>query len=212
MASGPRVLYLIGQFPAINHGYLLAEIRHLRRLGIDVRVASVNAADRPPEKLSALEREEVAGTYYIKATPLIEVLSAHLAEGLRHPLRYLRGAACSLKLGGPSSRSKLRHLAYFAEAVLLGRKMRSLGITHVHASFSATVAVITTRVFPVTMSFGVYGFGDLHDPVGTRLAERIASSLFVRSINRHGRGQALAASHGAGHKNASPLFPASVAN
>ena len=58
-----------------------------------------------------------------------------------------------------------------------------------HASFSATVALLVTRTFPVTMSFAVYGFGELHDPVGSRLAERIHGAVFVRSINRHGRGQ-----------------------
>ena len=46
-----------------------------------------------------------------------------------------------------------------------------------------------TRTFPVTMSFGVYGYGELHNPSETQLEERVKSSLFVRSISRHGRGQ-----------------------
>ena len=52
MADQRQVLYLIGQFPAINHSYLLAEVRHLRSLGLDVSVASVSPPDRPLEKLS----------------------------------------------------------------------------------------------------------------------------------------------------------------
>jgi glycosyltransferase involved in cell wall biosynthesis len=83
----------------------------------------------------------------------------------------------------------MHHLAYFVEAVLLGRQMRRREIGHVHASFSATVALITTRIFPVTMSFGVYGYGELHDPRRSHLTERIACALFVRSISRNGRGQ-----------------------
>jgi glycosyltransferase involved in cell wall biosynthesis len=59
----------------------------------------------------------------------------------------------------------------------------------VHASFSATVALILAQTFPATMSFGVYGFGELHDPTETLLQERIQGARFVRSISRHGRGQ-----------------------
>jgi glycosyltransferase involved in cell wall biosynthesis len=67
--------------------------------------------------------------------------------------------------------------------------MRACDVSHVHASFSATVGLIVARIFPVTMSFGVYGYGELHNPSETHLAERIRGALFVRSISRHGRGQ-----------------------
>ena len=58
MADRVRLLYLIGQFPAINHSYLLAEVRHLRKLGFDVPVVSVSPPDRPLDKLTDDEREE----------------------------------------------------------------------------------------------------------------------------------------------------------
>jgi hypothetical protein len=35
MLDQTRLLYLIGLFPAINHSYLLAEVRHLRACGSD---------------------------------------------------------------------------------------------------------------------------------------------------------------------------------
>jgi colanic acid/amylovoran biosynthesis glycosyltransferase len=189
MASPTRLLYLIGQFPAINHGYLLAEVRHLRTLGIDVRVASVSPADRPPEELSEVEREESARTFYIKSLPAAKIPLLVLTEFLLHPLRFLSGLFFSLKLAGIKPASIAYHLAYFSEAVVVGRYMRQCGVTHVHASFSATVALIVTHVFPVTMSFGVYGFGELHNPSQTHLAERIQGAVFVRSISRFGRGQ-----------------------
>jgi colanic acid/amylovoran biosynthesis glycosyltransferase len=191
VASPTKLLYLIGQYPAINHGYLLAEIRHLRRLGLQVSVASVSGPDRPMEQLSPVEREEASSTYYIKSVPLLHAVVAQIAEAARHPWRYLRGLVCALQLAGASIRGLACHLAYFVEAVLVGREMRRRGLSHVHASFSATVGLITARTFPVTMSFGVYGFGELHDPVTTCLAARIAGALFVRSISRHGRGQSL---------------------
>jgi len=189
VAEQTKLLYLVGQYPAINHSYLLAEVRHLRSLGFEVPVVSISPPDRPVEKLSPVEREEAARTYYVKAVPAVQVAFLNLGEFLRHPLCYLRGLLVALRLAGVSPRRVAYHLAYFAEAILVGRRMRQCKVAHVHASFSASVALIAARTFPVTMSFGVYGFGELHDPVGTHLAKRIERSLFVRSISRHGRGQ-----------------------
>ena len=189
VAEPMKLLYLVGQYPAINHSYLVAEVRHLRSLGFEVPVVSISPPDRPVEKLSPVEREETARTYYVKAEPAAKVALLNLGEFLRHPLRYLRGLIFALRLAGISPRRVAYHLAYFGEAILVGRRMRQCGVAHVHASFSASVALIAAHTFPVTMSFGVYGFGELHDPVGTHLAERIKGSLFVRSISRHGRGQ-----------------------
>ncbi len=189
MPSPIRLLYLIGQYPAINHGYLLAEVRHLRRLGLEVSVASITPPDRPVEQLSQVEREEAANTYYIKSVPFSRMMWALTAEAVRHPLNYLRGLICALQLAGASFTRIAYHMAYFAEAILVGRQMRRLALSHLHASFTATVGLITARAFQVTMSFGVYGYGELHDPVGSRLTARIERALFVRSISRHGRGQ-----------------------
>lgn len=189
MTDRVRVLYLIGQYPAINHSYLLAEIKHLRSLGIDVKVASVSPPDRPLEKLSPAEREEAEQTYYIKPVPAVRVALLNAGEFFRRPLRYLRGLMLALRLGRGGPRRLAYHAAYFFESILVGRHMRRNGIDHVHASFSATVALLAARTFPVTMSFGVYGFGELHNPTETGLADRVAGALFVRSISRHGRGQ-----------------------
>jgi len=187
--SKPRVLYLIGQFPAINHGYLLAEILHLRRLGFEIYVVSVSPPDRPIAELTEAEREEVERTFCVKSLSTARITILNALEFFRNPSRYLRGVIFTLELAGLAPKRIFYHLAYFAEAVIVGRWMRELSINHLHASFSATVALIASRIFPVTWSFGVYGFGELHDPVATHLKERIQSALFVRSISKHGRGQ-----------------------
>jgi len=187
--SKPRLLYLVGQFPAINHGYLLAEIRHLRQFGFEIEVASISPPDRPPDELTGAEREAAARTYCVKSLPPSRMALMHLSELLRRPWRYWRGLFFTLHLAGAAPKKLLYHLAYFAEAIAVGRRMRELRITHLHASFSATVALIAARTFPLTWSFGVYGFGELHDPTATHLSERISSAGFVRSISKHGRGQ-----------------------
>ena len=69
-----RIAYLIGQYPAINHGYLLREIQLLRELGVEVLAASVNPPDRPDDRLSPAEREAAAQTFYIKTQPLASTI------------------------------------------------------------------------------------------------------------------------------------------
>ena len=189
MNNKPKLLYLIGQFPAINHGYLLAEVRHLRRLGFSLEVISVSPPDRPESALSQIEREEAARTYYIKSLSALRIALLNAAEFFRSPMRCFSGLFFALRLAGPDAKAISYHLAYLAEAVVVGRRMRHLGISHVHASFSATVALIAVRIFPITWSFGVYGFGELHDPSLSHLRERIESARFVRSNSKFGRGQ-----------------------
>lgn len=192
MTDRTKLLYLVGQFPAINHSYLLAEVRQLRSLGIEVSVVSISPPDRPSEQLNPDEREEAGRTYYVKSEPAAKIALLNLSELLRHPLRYLRGLIFALGLArGPVQAAY--HLAYFAEAILVGRWMRRCRISHLYATFSATVALITARTFPVTMSFSVHGFGELHDPIGTHLAARVKGALFVRPISRYGRSQLMLA-------------------
>lgn len=189
MSDRARLLYLIGQFPAINHTYIFEEVKLLRTLGFDVFLASVSPPDRPLHELSPEEREETARTYYIKSVPTAAMLLLNLTEFMRHPLSYLRGLLFALRLGGCGPKQAVYHLAYFAEAVLIGRYMRRHGISHVHANFSATVSLLVTRTFPATMSFVAHGYGELYDPTATHLEERIRGSLFVRSVSRYGRSQ-----------------------
>ena len=72
--SALKLAYLLSQFPAANHTYLLREIRTLRRLGLDVRVASIRPPDRPPEAMTPEELEEIPQTHYIKSLSLLSLL------------------------------------------------------------------------------------------------------------------------------------------
>lgn len=189
VVDNTKLLCLVGQFPAVNHGYLLAEIQRLRELGIAISVASVSPSDRPFRELSPLEQEEAARTFYIKSIPATRVALSNLIEFAGNPLHYLGGLVFAFQLTRGNLGRIAYHAAYFTEAILVGRRMREIGVSHVHAHFSATVALIAARVFPITMSFTVHGFGELHDPVGTCLAKRIEGALFVRSVSRYGRGQ-----------------------
>ena len=187
-----KIGYLVSQYPAVNHTYLLREIRCLRSLGFDVSVISVAPPDRPPERLAPVEREEAALTRAVKTAPFLEILTAHLATLLTRPLAYLRGLATALRLGG-GLRETFYNLFYFLEAVAAGRWLVSSGISHFHVHYSSTVGLLLVRVFPLTMSITFHGRAEFVDPAGFHLRRKVAASVFVCAISHFARSRVMMA-------------------
>ena len=187
--SALKLAYLLSQFPAANHTYLLREIRTLRRLGLDVRVASIRPPDRPPEAMTPEELEEIPQTHYIKSLSLLSLLGAHLVALFSHPGGYWRGLLFPLRTGRGDVKKTLYAFFYFLEAVAVGRWMETNGLSHLHVHFSSTVGLIVATVFPVTVSFTFHGPAEFYDPAGFLLAEKIAAAKFVCAISSFGCAQ-----------------------
>lgn len=142
MSTGPPpIAYLVSQYPAVTHTFVLREIRELRRIGYDIRVASIRAADRPFEQLTAEEQEKQRATYYVKLARFTATFRSHLRTLFSRPLPYFRGMAYALRLGGQKISWIPRNLLYFAEAVALANWMRREGLKDVHTHFSSTVVL-----------------------------------------------------------------------
>jgi glycosyltransferase involved in cell wall biosynthesis len=191
-AAPVRMAYLISQYPAVSHTFILREVRRLRTLGYEVHVVSINPADRPRSAMTNEEQEEAALTYVVKQTSLAVMLSAHVAALCRRPRGYGRGLWTALRLGGLDLRKWLFHLLYFVEAVLLGQWMARKRLTHVHVHFAtpaATVALLAAKIFPVTFSLTVHGPDEFFDAPGYRLAEKITAASFVCCIGSYARSQ-----------------------
>ena len=60
-----RIAYLVSKYPDFSHTFILREVLALRQRGLEIEVASINDAPAP-EKLTQVEREEVARTFYVK--------------------------------------------------------------------------------------------------------------------------------------------------
>ncbi|HLL71060.1 MAG TPA: glycosyltransferase family 4 protein [Pyrinomonadaceae bacterium] len=184
-----RFAYLVSQYPAANHTFILREIKQLRVMGFEIRVASVSAPDRPQARMTAEERAEVDATYYVKSVGLARALSINLGTLFARPAGYLKGLAYALKLGKLDLRKTARNLFYFAESIVVGRWMERERLTHVHAHFSSTVALLLSKTFPVSISMTIHGPAEFVDPVGFSLREKIAASRFVCAISNYGRSQ-----------------------
>jgi colanic acid/amylovoran biosynthesis glycosyltransferase len=184
MRSGISLAYLLSQYPAINHPFMLREVRRLRELGFEIQVASIRPPDRPFDKLTPVERDEARSTFYIKTSCLGGLLRAHLATLFARPASYLGGLYRALRTG-PSG------ILYFAEAVVAGDWMMRHRLSHVHIHYCSTVGWIAARIFPITISITFHGQAEFVNPDGFQLREKIRASLFCRAISLHGRSQML---------------------
>ena len=190
--ESPRLAYLVSEYPAISHTFILREVLRLRARGFAIRVASINSSSRVPGDLAAAERAEAAATFYIKQAGLAGAARAHLRTLLRKPAAYLRGLIFALSLAGTDLRQLLFALFYFTEALMLGDWMASHDLTHVHVHFvnpASTVGLIASRIFAVGFSFTVHGPDEFYDVRGQRLREKIEGAAFVFCIGHFARSQ-----------------------
>ncbi len=180
-----QIAYLVSQYPAVSHTFILREIRGIRRLGFEVRVASVRAADRPVESLTPEEREEQRATFYIKPRGFAAALGANLRVLRRNPLGYMRGIVRAARLGW-----SLKNFLYFGEAAVFVDWLRRERLSRVHMHFTTTVGLLARALAPrVLLSATIHGSDEFIDPEGFHLRRKVAAFDLVCAISEFGRSQ-----------------------
>lgn len=184
-----KLAYLLSEYPTLGHTYLLREVRQLRETGWDIQTISVRRPAVRSSALSAAEAEELNSTWYILDGGVIDHLACHPATFVSRPVRYLRGLTTALRFGQYHPRQTGLALAYFAEAVWAGHRLKKAGITHVHSVYSTTVALILSRIFDIHLSMTLHGPAEFTDPEGFVIREKIRAAELVCSISYFGRSQ-----------------------
>jgi colanic acid/amylovoran biosynthesis glycosyltransferase len=185
-----RVAYLINQYPKVTHSFIRREIAALEALGVTVERFTIRRAEEA--LANPADQQEAKRT-----TALLESKLAMLASmpifAVTHPVRYTSAKLAMLRLALRSRRGLLRHVAYLAEACLLARRLRKLGVTHIHAHFGTNAAAVVMLISilnpDITYSFTVHGPEEFEDAAGLSLAEKIRRSAFVVGISSFGRSQ-----------------------
>ena len=181
-----RLAYLVSQYPAVNHTFILREIRKLRALGCDIQVVSVRGPDRPPEKLGPDELEEYQQTLAIFEAGMAAIVGAHLKTLLSRPAGiFLPGLLYAVRLAGWDLRQIFLNLMYFGEAVVAGSWIWTRGMTHVHSHFASTLELFIARVFPITFSATIHGPDEFNDVMGFYMAEKVARAAFLCAISHY---------------------------
>lgn len=192
MSQPPALAYLVSQYPAASHTFILREVRRLRALGLRIEVASINDPDRESARLAEEEREEAAATYYVKSDGPRGAARAHGATLHARPRGYARGLLLALRLGGTDLKRLLYGIFYFVEAVMVGHWLTRRGFRHLHVHFAtpaATVGLIASRIFDIGFSMTVHGPDEFYDAPGYRLTEKIAGADFICCIGYYCRSQ-----------------------
>ena len=194
MSSSKKIAYLVSQYPAVNHTYILREIRELRRLGWDIHVASIRPDTRPPSQLTAEEREELSHTWCVTTQGLSGALRAHLVSLTTQSRSYISGMLSALRLGGVDFSKAVRNLFYFTEALIVGQWMQSRDLRHIHIHFASTVGLLIAETFPVTISITIHGPAEFEEPASFHLRQKIEAATFICAISNYGRSQLMKAS------------------
>jgi glycosyltransferase involved in cell wall biosynthesis len=184
-----RFAYLVSQYPAFNHTFILREIRSLRQQGFSIAVISIRACDRPPERLTVEEREELDLTWYVKPLGWAGLLAQAALVALTRPGGFVAGLAHAWRLAGPNPVTLARYSFYFLEAAAAARRLHQQGIPHFHVHFSSTVGLLMTSIYPLTMSMTIHGPDEFNDPVGFHMAEKVSASKLVAAISSFCRSQ-----------------------
>ena len=186
------IAYLVSRYPTLSMIFVLREVLALRDLGFRIETASINPPDRPPEKLTSVEREEAARTYCVKRHGVAGAAIAHLTALVGNFAGYLRGWRLAFSLARLDPARLLLNLMYFTEALMVGRWMRRNGLAHLHVhlgSQAASVGLFTHSVFGVGYSMTVHGPDEFYDAEGQYLAQKIRAADFIVCISAYTQSQ-----------------------
>jgi glycosyltransferase involved in cell wall biosynthesis len=189
-----KIGYLISQYPAVNHTYILREVLSLRRRGVEVLPVSVRRPDRAAAALSEEEAAEAQQTFSVLGAGAGYAFAINLRVLMRHPIRYIRGLGYAWALTRGTPRLMLSYTVYFFEAVVAGHYFTSRGVQNVHTHFASTVLLLLSKVFPIRYSMTLHGSGEFVNVAEFHLAEKVRQAQFVITISHFGRSQVLNAS------------------
>lgn len=187
-----KIAYLVSQYPAVSHTFILREVYRLRALGGDISVSSINTPDRPIESLDLDEAEEIENTFYVKEQGVFKAALALIKLLFKSPLRLFKGIKCAYSLKNSGLSAFFKHFAYLGEAALVGEWMETQDISHVHVHFAnpaSTVALIASRLYDVTFSLTVHGPDEFYDVTINDLQQKIEEALFIVCISDYTKSQ-----------------------
>jgi colanic acid/amylovoran biosynthesis glycosyltransferase len=188
------VAYLVGTYPAISHTFVAREVAELRAQGLMVHTFSIHRASAD-QLLTAADRAAAAETLSIQPPRPGTIVRAQLRAIASKRSRWLRTLLLSLRVAPPGWRSRLWHVFYFAEAVVLWTWCRSRGVRHLHAHFgnAASAVVMLTAELAAdegwSWSFTMHGPTEFDDVTGFALAEKVRRASVVPCISDYARSQ-----------------------
>jgi hypothetical protein len=137
-------------------------------------------------------RAQRATTEDLLGAGWIRLIGSGLMLALSRPRAFLGALRLAIRIGSPGIRHRLLPLAYLLEASLLARRLRALGVQHLHNHIgrnSAAVAMLASKLSGVPYSLTIHGPTEFEMARVLALDEKIARSTFTVAISDFGRSQ-----------------------
>jgi glycosyltransferase involved in cell wall biosynthesis len=186
----PAVTYLIAEYPAFNHTFVLREVQALRAAGVEVSTISIRGDDRPLDRITEDERAERATTWYVKRQGATGFITALLRRLFSAPGKLARSLALAARLGGLDLAALGRHLFYWAEAVIVADRLSRTRAGHFHVHFASTVGLLAHAATGCPFSITIHGPAEFETP-RFGLAEKVRHAALVVTISKFGRSQVM---------------------
>lgn len=182
-----QVAYLTNVYPSPSHSFIRREICGLEAAGWRVhrfahRRNLVDVVD--PSDIAELQLTGVL----LDQSPGVFALAA-LGWLVKRPIRTAMTMQFAMRMAWRSDRRFLAHVAYFAMACALSRRLLDLGCRHVHAHFGtnpAEVACLVHRLSGVTYSVTFHGPHEFDPSLRLNLHDKIAKASFVATVSKAG--------------------------
>jgi glycosyltransferase involved in cell wall biosynthesis len=191
-----KLAYLVTGYPLPSHTFIQQEVLGLRRLGVEVHTFAPKRA-APEHVLTETDREEFASTYYWRPIRPWQHLRAHAAAIVRRRRGYIDAMRRSWSMRGPGLRSKVWHLMYFTQGVVLWHRCALAGVRHIHVHFansSSDIAIAATVLGGPewSWSLSMHGPTEFYDVERLRLGTKVENARFTICISDFCRSQVMA--------------------
>ena len=186
--------YVVSQYPAISHTFILGEINGIKENGIDVNVASINEPDRPFEKLTDIEQEAYTNTTFVKSALLKKLFPLFFSALCHYPKGVCGSLMTSLFAGFKYPRTLPHHIAYWLEAIVVADMVRRHNSQHIHAHFSTqgcTVAMLASRITGIDFSLTVHGPDEFYNVNEQHLENKFSAAKFIICISDFAKSQVM---------------------
>lgn len=188
------IIYVVSQYPAISHTFILGEVNGLKSEGIEVSVASINKPDRDYEHLTVVEQAAYKETTFVKSS-LLTRLPLYLMKALwRHPKGFFQSFGSALSAGFNNYKMFIQHIGYWLEAMVIADMAYQQGSCQLHAHFSSqgcTVAMLAAQMAGIDFSFTVHGPDEFYNVEQQQLPKKFAAANFIVCISDFARSQVM---------------------
>ncbi|MBX2809546.1 MAG: glycosyltransferase family 4 protein [Cellvibrionaceae bacterium] len=169
-----RLAYFTNTYPRATDTFIRREVIGLRKRGFEVLTFSVRKTGSDHDVDAEVISEKANTTYLLPCSPFT-LFADHAKALISKPVNYCKTLLLALKTSRPGIKGHALQLVYFAEAILLARRVQEQGVEHLHNHLgdnSGTVTLLAASFADISYSISIHGphifFDGLHWALDTK--------------------------------------------